>query len=65
MKWLYRNILKPILFLLDPEFVHNLFVRFGAFCGKSKVGRSMIRFFMDTRENQSTKLWMGLLTHHR
>ncbi|MCC5922245.1 MAG: quinone-dependent dihydroorotate dehydrogenase [Crocinitomicaceae bacterium] len=43
MKWLYQRILKPILFLLDPELVHNLFVQFGAFCGKTKLGRCFVR----------------------
>jgi dihydroorotate dehydrogenase len=37
---LYKNILKPLLFKLDPEWVHDAFVSFGSFLGKSKVGRA-------------------------
>lgn len=42
MKWLYQKLLRPILFLMNPEFVHDVFVRVGAFFGKSSLGRSVI-----------------------
>lgn len=45
MKLIYKHVLKPILFLLDPEFVHNIFIRFGSFCGKTKLGRGFVRLF--------------------
>lgn len=39
IKFLYRNILKPLLFKMDPEFVHDIFVSFGERMGKWKLGR--------------------------
>ncbi len=35
--FLYRNALKPILFLFDAEKVHDLFVGVGVFLGKYKI----------------------------
>jgi len=28
-RWSYGNILKPILFRMDPEYIHDTFVRIG------------------------------------
>lgn len=42
MRFFYKKILKPLLFLLDPEFVHDLFVWFGELCGKTKFGRGFV-----------------------
>jgi dihydroorotate dehydrogenase subfamily 2 len=39
IKWLYKKILKPLLFKMDPEFVHDIFVSFGEKAGKYKLGR--------------------------
>jgi dihydroorotate dehydrogenase len=42
----YRHILKPILFLFDPEMIHNLFVWTGALLGRFSFFRSLTsRFF--------------------
>lgn len=42
IRWLYKKVLKPVLFKMDPEYVHDLFVSFGATMGKSAVGRSFV-----------------------
>jgi dihydroorotate dehydrogenase len=42
MRFFYKKILKPLLFLMDPELVHNLFVWFGELCGKTKLGRGFV-----------------------
>lgn len=42
IRWLYKKVLKPILFKMDPEFVHDLFVSFGSFMGKTNIGRSIV-----------------------
>ena len=42
MKFLYKRILKPLLFKMDPEYVHDLFVRFGEIMGNWKIGRWFI-----------------------
>lgn len=42
MKFLYQRVLKPFLFLFDPERVHNWFVSIGEFCGRFKFMRWLI-----------------------
>ena len=39
MGWLYRNLLKPIFFMFDPEKVHEGMVRFGFFLGSFRLTR--------------------------
>jgi dihydroorotate dehydrogenase len=39
IKWLYKKVLKPLLFKMDPEFVHDIFVSFGEKLGRCKLGR--------------------------
>lgn len=43
LAFLYHRVLKPILFMFDPEWVHDLFVGLGAHLGKTIFGRSLIR----------------------
>lgn len=38
---LYKNILKPIAFMFDPEFVHDRFVVLGGFLGRFSVTRAI------------------------
>lgn len=40
---LYKYIFKPLAFRLDPEMVHNLMLKFGVFCGNSRIARSLVR----------------------
>jgi dihydroorotate dehydrogenase len=42
IKFLYKNLLKPLLFKFDPEWVHDVFVDMGEKFGSSKMGRSII-----------------------
>jgi dihydroorotate dehydrogenase len=42
IKFLYKNVLKPILFRIDPEVVHDAFVVLGANLGKFQLGRLML-----------------------
>lgn len=51
----YRQILKRILFLFDPEFVHEFVVRFGELLGKFSVGRRAIKriFYVKPAHNLS------------
>ncbi len=37
----YKKILKPILFLFDPELVHDFMTSFGSVLGKSFIGRKV------------------------
>src|ERR1035437_990739 len=45
--FLYKYFLKPFLFLMDPEDVHNHFVSFGKFLGRY----SLLRW--------KTRVWLG------
>ncbi len=38
---LYTKVLKPFLFLLNPEFVHDRFVTLGELMGKNKIARTL------------------------
>lgn len=39
--FLYKKVLKPFLFLTDPEWAHDVFVRLGAFLGNYRLGRAV------------------------
>lgn len=43
--WKYRHILRPILFLLDPEWVHDLFIKIGQLLGSNNVFRWATRIW--------------------
>lgn len=47
MKYGYKYILKTILFMFDPEFVHILFTRFGEIISICPCIRRMMSFFSD------------------
>jgi dihydroorotate dehydrogenase len=42
--WLYVHILKPVFFLLDPEFTHDLMTRVGEMLGSNLVTRKIDGF---------------------
>ncbi|MBT0811597.1 quinone-dependent dihydroorotate dehydrogenase [Litoribacter ruber] len=42
IRFLYKNVLKPILFKIDPEVVHDAFVVLGANMGKFQAGRILL-----------------------
>jgi dihydroorotate dehydrogenase len=60
MRFIYKKILKPLLFLLDPELVHNLFVWFGEFCGKTKLGRGFVALLYKYRGPSVAKTVDGI-----
>lgn len=43
--FLYRNLLKPILFRFDPEKIHDLFCKLGALLGRYRFTRRLTAFF--------------------
>jgi dihydroorotate dehydrogenase len=45
--FLYKYFLKPFLFLMDPEFVHDLFLNFGKILGRYSILR------------WKTRVWLG------
>lgn len=42
---MYKSILKPILFLFDPERVHNFFIVIGKILGSMSISRYIVRIF--------------------
>src|SRR3990167_6156499 len=57
---LYKGILKPVLFLLDPEDIHDFFVRFGAFLGKFSLIRWKISKLFDYRNEKLRQKILGI-----
>ena len=39
----YRNFLKPLLFKIDPEIVHDSFTNVGSYLGRRKITKSFVR----------------------
>lgn len=50
LAFLYQNILKPFLFLLDPEFIHNIMVARGEL-----IGKTFIKNIFNWKLNYSSK----------
>lgn len=42
-RWTYRYIVKPLLFRLDPEYVHDHVIWFGGKLGRTSVGKRIVR----------------------
>ena len=42
VNFLYKTIIRPILFLNDPEVVHERMIKFGNFLGKCRFGRKIV-----------------------
>ncbi len=42
-KFLYKRILKPVVFMIDPEAVHDFFIWFGEKLGKVGIFKSLMR----------------------
>ncbi|KKQ70862.1 MAG: protein PyrD, dihydroorotate dehydrogenase (fumarate) [Candidatus Peregrinibacteria bacterium GW2011_GWC2_39_14] len=45
IKFLYKNLLRPILFKFDPESIHRLFVEVGSVLGSFNITRKFTRRF--------------------
>ena len=46
-KLLYKNILQPVLFQIDPEIIHDRMVTIGQFLGKFYVLRQITSLFFN------------------
>lgn len=53
MRFLYRRILKPILFRFDPEDVHDAFVTLGEVLGRYAVLRGLVRMAYGYRRSDA------------
>ncbi len=61
--YLYRHALKPILFRIDPERVHNAFVSIGEIMGSIAPARTVFSFFYNYRGPDISKTVDGI--HYR
>lgn len=57
---IYKNILKPILFFFDPEFVHEVFVAGGELLGKCHLTRWIIGLAYNYRGKDISKSVDGI-----
>lgn len=57
---MYKKIIKPILFLFNPEDVHEFFVWFGEISGRSVVLRTVIKFFYKYKGRDISKTVDGV-----
>lgn len=60
LRFLYRRVLKPILFLFDPEAVHHLFVRVGAILGKTRAGQKLVEALYGYRGPEVSRVVDGI-----
>jgi dihydroorotate dehydrogenase len=58
--FLYRNILKPVLFLFDAEWVHDRFVKTGELLGKYKFTRALTRWFFAYKNSRLEQTVLGI-----
>lgn len=56
----YKKVLKPILFKLDPELVHDLMTSFGSFIGKTYITRKPIELLYNYRGPDISKKIDGI-----
>jgi len=54
---MYKHVLKPILFLFNPEFVHDLFTSIGEFLGRFWVTRFVVSCIYGT--HSSSKIYLS------
>ncbi len=58
--FLYRNILKPILFLFDAEFVHDRFVKTGELLGRFGITRWKVRWLFAYQNPRLEQTVLGI-----
>ena len=59
-KFLYKGILKRILFRIDPEIIHDRMVKFGATLGKSKIMHHLVSFCFNYHNHNLTQTVNGI-----
>ncbi len=60
LQFLYKHILKPILFLIDPEKVHDSMTYFGKALGKFKMTRAMTKMLFFYSHNSLNQEMLGI-----
>jgi len=60
MTYLYEQVLRPILFLFNPEYIHDAFVSLGEIIGSFWITRAKTKFFFNTRRKDIAKVIDGI-----
>jgi len=60
MPFLYKKVLKPILFLFDAEFIHTVFISFGHLLGTNPITRKLVSFFYGYHGKDISKVVDGI-----
>jgi len=60
MNFLYRSVLKPILFLFNADVVHNLFITIGEIAGRFTFSRWLLGLFYNYRGPDISKTVDGI-----
>lgn len=60
MKFIYKKVLKPVLFLFDPELIHTVFVFFGEILGSNPITRFLISLPYKFRGKDISKVVDGI-----
>jgi len=60
MRFLYKKVLKPFLFLFDAELVHKVFVLIGQTLGTNFLTRSIVSFFYGYKGKDISKTIDGI-----
>src|ERR1035437_5870883 len=63
MDFLYKHALKPILFKIHPDTVHNLFISIGELAGKCVLTRKLFALFYGYRGPDISKIVDGVTYH--
>lgn len=57
---LYKNLLKPVFFLKDPEFVHDRMTEFGILLGNHRLGRQITKTFFGYNNGMLEQKILGI-----
>jgi len=60
MAFLYSRVLKPILFLFDAEFIHEVFISVGEFLGRFRITRKIVSIFYGYRGGDISRTIDGI-----
>ncbi len=52
VRFIYKKILRPILFRFDPELIHDWFIKIGSLLGKFSITRLLTRYYFSYSNNK-------------
>lgn len=58
--FLYKRLLRPLFFKIDPEIAHERFIKLGIFLGKHKTTKALTKFFFDYSNKKLEQHILGI-----